>query len=32
MDDLETAKNLGITAAVFVFIAIALVFVANVVG
>jgi len=32
MDDHETAKNLGITAMVFVFITIALVIVANIVG
>jgi len=32
MDDLETAKNLAITASVFVFITIALVVVANLVG
>jgi len=32
MDDLETAKNLGITAAVFVFITFVLVVVANLAG
>ncbi len=32
MDDMQTAKNLGITAMVFIFITLALVVIANLVG